>query len=332
MKETAPRRERSKDERHTSNHPFRTRMTSKNLPCVFRYPGSKRLLMDGLQPYVEWLADGSDTVLDAFVGGGSVTVWLAANYPRMAIVACDKDPFVAAFWQTIASTDGDVRRLCAALNVTPTLATFDLIRERMASPDALSTTEKAAYAVLDSRLSYSGIQRGGPNGGRRQAGRMKIGSRFNARRLSVDLIALHELLDGRLTAHHADAIELIRLNADIPCLVDPPYVGVGDLLYRVPMSEGEHTALASVLMGVPSWVVTYDDHRLVWDLYAHAAIDHLPVRYGGRRGEDGRWRDKHELVITPADDPSGSVRLRNLPLGPGESLRLTESSEMAMAA
>jgi DNA adenine methylase len=290
--------------------------------------------MDGLQPYVSWLVEGCDRVVDAFVGGGAVTVWLAAHYRDLKIVACDKDPFVAAFWQTISSTDDDVRRLRSALDVTPSLDLFDAIRDQMASPDALSTIQKAAFAVLDSRLSYSGIQNGGPQGGRHQAGGMKIGSRYQVQSVVRGVTLLHELLRGRFEAHETDAVEFIRTANDLPCFVDPPYVEKGPQLYRVPMSEEEHGALALALKGVECWVVTYDDHPLVWDLYAHAAIERLPVRYGTSRNEDGGWRGEYELVVTPGE-PSRAGHLSSPTPLAGESKakeQMREDQEMAMAA
>ena len=318
--------------RETGNSRPRTNTTM--LPCVFRYPGSKRLLMDGLQPYVSWLVEGCDRVVDAFVGGGAVTVWLAAHYRDLKIVACDKDPFVAAFWQTISSTDDDVRRLRSALDVTPSLDLFDAIRDQMASPDALSTIQKAAFAVLDSRLSYSGIQNGGPQGGRHQTGKMKIGSRYQVQSVVRGVTLLHELLRDRFEAHEVDAVEFISQHSDLPYFVDPPYVEKGPQLYRVPMSEGEHGALALALKGVECWVVTYDDHPLVLNLYAHAVIERLPVRYGGSRGEDGGWRGEYELVVTPGENAQmRHERSRPRPADRDGGKRLIpENEEMAMAA
>ena len=150
--------------------------------------------------------------------------------------------------------------------------TCSILRDQMASPDGLSSIQKAALAVLDSRLSNSGIQNGGPLGGRRQTGKMKIGSRYEPHRLALGVITLHELLRGRFEAHETDAVEFISNHSDIPCLADPPYMAAGQQLYRHPMSEEDHRALARALKDVERWVVTYDDHPLVWDLYAHAAI------------------------------------------------------------
>ena len=266
---------------------------------VLRYPGSKRLSINLLKPYLAWLTEGSTSVVDTLIGSGPITVWLAQQSPDRRIFAADKDAFVAAFWQIVSSTTGDAQRLCTALDVSPSLAYFDWMRERMVAPENLGIIEKAAFAVQSSRFTFSGIQRGGPFGGRHQSGSMKIGSRYNVVALSKGIMALQGLLSGRFTAEQADAVEFIGQHGDLPGYFDPPYVGKGGRLYRVDMSAEEHAALAKVLRDRSRWLVTYDNHPLVRSLYGWAQIDEFPVRYGGCRGKNDRWRGEVELVITP---------------------------------
>jgi len=270
---------------------------------VLRYPGSKRLSINLLRPYLAWLAEGRTSVVDAFIGSGAITVWLAQQSPDRHIFAADKDEFVAAFWQIVSSTAGDAQRLCAALDVSPSLAYFDWMKERMVAPERLDTLEKAAFAIQSSRFTFSGIQLGGPFGGRHQTGAMKIGSRYNVETLCQGVMALHGLLSGRFSAERADAVEFIGQHGDIPGYFDPPYVGKGGLLYRVNMSPEEHATFATVLRDRDRWLVTYDNHPLVRSLYDWAQIDEFPVRYGGCRGKNDRWREEFELVITPAQTP-----------------------------
>ena len=169
----------------------------------------------------------------------------------------------------------------------------------MVAPEHLGTIEKAAFAVQSSRFTFSGIQCGGPFGGRHQSGSMKIGSRYNVEALSKGIMALQALLSGRFTAEHADAVEFISPHGDIPGYFDPPYVGKGGRLYRENMSPEEHATLAKVLRDRNRWLVTYDNHPRVRSLYGWAQIDEFPVRYGGCRGKNNRWRGEVELVITP---------------------------------
>jgi len=268
-------------------------------PPVLRYPGSKRLSLRLLAPYLRWLVEGATSFVEPFIGAGTITVWLAQQHPDLCIIASDKDSFVAAFWQVISSTADDARRLCAALDVNPSLAYFDWMRERMSEPGCLDAIQKAAFAVQSSRFTYSGIQEGGPFGGRHQSGSMKIGSRYNVAALCSGIVALHGLLSGSFTAHQADAVEFISQHGDVAGYFDPPYVDKGGRLYRINMSREEHASLAQALRNRTRWVVTYDDHPLVRTVYDWAQIDEYPVRYGGSRAKNDCWRDNVELVITP---------------------------------
>ena len=102
---------------------------------VLRFPGSKRLCLDLLEPYLDWLAEDTESVLEPSIGAGPVTVWLAQKRSDLRILAADKDAFVAAFWQIVSSTAEDAQHLCAALDVSPALKRW-IGRSRTAKPSA----------------------------------------------------------------------------------------------------------------------------------------------------------------------------------------------------
>jgi site-specific DNA-adenine methylase len=257
---------------------------------VLRYVGGKGRLLPLLSPYLHRLLSGETCFVDGFIGGGSVTLWAATHFPYLRIIGCDKNPFIAAFWSVVSGTIRDARRLCAALDVTPTLELFDRVQERMKTPEGLDTVKKAALAV----------QAGGPLGGRHQSGSERIGSRYNVQALCCGVLRLHELLAGRFTAYQADALEIIPRYRHVPGFYDPPYFAIGHRLYHTSMTEQEHVKLAAVLQGGGRWLLTYDDNPRVRALYeGWAEVDTIPARYCGVRGNDNRHRPAQELVIFP---------------------------------
>ena len=89
----------------------------------FRYPGGKTRLLPTLEPHLRALLEGKDTYREPFVGGGSVLLWVARNFPKLKLVANDLNPGVAAFWR-VMKTSKKVESLCARLDVQPTVPLF----------------------------------------------------------------------------------------------------------------------------------------------------------------------------------------------------------------
>jgi DNA adenine methylase len=61
---------------------------------------------------------------------------------------------------------------------------------------------------------------------------------------------------------------------------DPPYVSKGAGLYENSFSEEDHKKLASMIKRCSrKWVVTYDVHSLITELYASFRHDYLDLHY-----------------------------------------------------
>lgn len=89
---------------------------------------------------------------------------------------------------------------------------------------------------------------------------------------------------------------------------DPPYVEQGAALYKHAMGERDHFRLRDALRDCEAcWVLSYDDHELIRDLYSTwATIEDVETTYTtatARRTGNGdeiaaRPRSR-EIVITP---------------------------------
>ncbi len=273
------------------------RLITSQYKSAFRYPGGKSRFWRFLGPALSPLLEASDTFLEPFVGGGSVAVRVALEHRDMKIILADKNPFIAAFWQSLEH-QRDADRLCAMVaDCKPTVDLWQQNRELMAHADNLDTTQKAFCGLLDNRLSRGGYQRGGVMGGKSQTDG-SICQRWTPLSTIRRIQALHLLFAGRLVALCADANEVISAYPTATKFFDPPYYEHGRELYLHAFGEKDHRRLADTLYKHDAWVLTYDDVKPIWTLYAWANIRTIEVPYDGHT-RDGQSRYATELLIQP---------------------------------
>ena len=136
---------------------------------------------------------------------------------------------------------------------------------------------------------------GAPRGGWRQQGG-EILSRWNPASMCRKIDAIAPLLEhARIT--NLDFAAVIRDEAERAALYcDPPYVTAGPVLYLHSFAEADHVRLKNLLRHTEHrWLLSYDDHPMVWDLYASFAnIEKVEMRYSATRNVKA-----HELLICP---------------------------------
>ncbi|MBF9153157.1 DNA adenine methylase [Novosphingobium sp. 1Y9A] len=250
----------------------------------FRYPGGKAFLYKYLLGRVEALPDGNRYYAEPFCGGaGSAVILLKLDAVEM-IHLNDADLKVYAAWRAILE---ETERFAAAIEETKVdLDNWHASRHIVDSASEYSFELGFATFFLN-RTSRSGIVAGaGPIGGYDQRGAWKVDARFNREALAERVRWLGSVSD-RIRLTREDALTfLTRSVSRIPIqqtlfFVDPPYVTAGGRLYLNAMSESKHIALSDILQDdvLPHWVLTYDDHPLIRDLYKDRPITDLAVNY-----------------------------------------------------
>lgn len=234
---------------------------------------------------------------DPLVGGGSVPIELTKkkSMAHLKLHLNDLDPWIAAFWQVIASGDPTdlIRRI---EQCQPTVALHHELRQR----EPKSLTDRAFHAIFFNRTSFSGILNSGALGGNKQTGR-SITSRWNGKALTENVCALTEHLAGRttVTCKHINDVELRGV-----LFIDPPYIGTGPILYRERMDTDAHITLAAKLkVYLHPWIATYDDDPLVRDIYRWAAVENDMHRYSISGSGRARWKKTNELLLRNPDRP-----------------------------
>jgi DNA adenine methylase len=250
----------------------------------FRYPGGKAFLYKYLLSRLEALGAGEKFYAEPFCGGAGAAVILLKLNAAHEIHLNDADVKVYSAWRSIL--DEPERFAQAILDVPVDIDTWHDARRVVDSAAEVSFELGFATFFLN-RTSRSGIVVGaGPIGGYDQTGNWKVDARFNREALAERVLWLGSMRD-RINLTQEDALTFLsRSVTRLPInrtlfFVDPPYVTAGGRLYLNAMNEGKHIALSDLLQDnmLPHWVLTYDDHPLIRNLYSQQNIADLAVTY-----------------------------------------------------
>ena len=286
-----------------------------------RYPGGKVRMTPWLVEAFNQLVMPMEVEvwIEPFGGGaGAALMALDAHQAPDAWIV-EANPALAAFWTTIMSDDG---RLASRVEATtPSLSLFMESRETVAASLAGESTvdrEDLGYAAfILNRCSRSGMVLGnvGPIGGKQQAGRHTVTSRFHGERLA-DRIRAVSAFGQSFRVFEGDGISYIEeltgsgIEDEVFVFADPPYLGVGNALYAQGMAPAQHARLAAALRDCPApWVLTYDAHPGVLDLYPDCEVVEFDIPHTAHKQQVGT-----EYLVLPEGLPVPDVH----PLGKGD--------------
>ena len=264
-----------------------------------RYPGGKRRLAPWVADLLRALPFRVRTFAEPFAGGASVALQVMAEGLVDRLVLGERDPLVAAFWET-AFTDTDW--LVARVEAAP-ITLDEWHRLRAAAPR--SRRERAWKALFLNRTSFSGILNGtaGPIGGQAQTSAYPIACRFPRLTLMRRLRSLAAYADRvTVVGNWQEALEAASGSEDFAYL-DPPFFHKADRLYRYCFAQRDHAKLADALAAHPStFLLSYDDASEVEALYAarpNVHVHRVELLYSAT--ERTRLVPKNELLITNRD-------------------------------
>lgn len=255
-----------------------------------RYPGGKNKAIALFRDIIKVNEMQGCVYVEPFAGGASVALGLLIEGDAERIIINDADPSIFSFWYSCINYIDDFCELLHNIEVSTDewLHQKDVYRQQRNL--ALQNEE---YDILQlgfatfflNRTNRSGILKGGIIGGHSQTSTYGIDARFNRHELELRLrrVATNA---GRIELHCEDAkaffetqSELWPNNTLIYC--DPPYVEKGRGLYMNYFKEQDHRDLAKTILNIhdKAWVVTYDKHKLIAELYHDYLNKKLMLNY-----------------------------------------------------
>lgn len=272
-----------------------------------RYPGGK----GRMGPYLADLMASQYGLLEVeiwaepFAGGLGAGLHVLAADVAEEVWFCETNPALAALWRMIRTDLDDLARRIELTN--PTIDLFYASREMVknaATTGGHDDQELAVAALILNRCSRSGIvaPNVGPIGGKDQAGKYTVKSRFDPAKVAARLRALSPYTQ-RLRQYDCSGIEFLRgldggvgIEEEMLAFVDPPYTDVGNDLYGRGMSVAEHRELAWILNTSPMrWALTYDATPHIWtDWYPNRAV----MEYGISHSAHKQHADTEYLIVS----------------------------------
>lgn len=277
--------------------------------AIIRYPGSKEKLRKDLFRFFPsemihsiWAGTAAWEYREPFFGSGAIGLKVLGQLPpRSPVWLNDIDADLVCMWQAVQATPNELCRLVRAFK--PSVDLFFEYKESDGRDDC-SPAERGVRKLALHRMSYSGFgsKSGSPLGGKKQgSSKYSVDCRWNAERICLDVQKVHrefrKFHNLRFTC--GDFMPLVETaTATTFIYLDPPYFEKGDQLYKHPMDDGDHVRLAMRLHVTPAtWVLSYDDHPRIRDLYSWAQFHDLFITYTNARARGERPKNR-EVAIT----------------------------------
>jgi len=254
-----------------------------------RYPGSKALLGEYISDFINEQSLIGTTIVEPYAGSAIISfLMLFKGYVDRAILI-ERDPLLYAFWFSVFNhTDELIKGID---NIDVSIETWnDLCRYKKVD-DIISfpVIDMGLAGLFYNRTNFSGILNGGPLGGKGQTSAYGIDCRFGKRALIKRIVEIAKL-SNKITVLFSDALDHLKQNKQFYeansyfLYIDPPYFREGKKLYRYWYKQADHSALAEFLLSVRTpWLVSYDDHQFIRNLYTQAEVQQTYFDYVARR-------------------------------------------------
>lgn len=250
-----------------------------------RYPGGKAILSGLFADLIKHLRIEKPTYVEPYGGGAGAGIALLCQGIIDKLVINDIDSAVYAFWHTLINNPNAL--LDFIRNVPLTIDEWKKQREIYRACDESNLLDLGLAFFYLNRTNRSGILTGGVIGGIHQNGNYKIDARFNRETLSKRIIDITSVADS-ITITNLDGRDVLsnyKENTNTLIYIDPPYVSAGNSLYLNAFDYYDHEKLAEEVKQIQAahWIVTYDNHPLIEDLYHDLYLCCLEITYSASK-------------------------------------------------
>ena len=255
-----------------------------------RYPGGKSRLIDFFVSVIEQNNLQGGTYIEPFSGGAAVALALAIDGHMERVVINDYDRSIYAFWYSVLNfTDAFVEKI---LQTDLSVEEWKRQKEIQSNKCNAPIFELGFSTFFLNRTNRSGVLKAGVIGGLDQTGTYKIGARYNKDQL-IERIMLIAKYKNHIILHNEDAVDLLRRYRNIThknlVYLDPPYFEKGRELYVNFFKKENHIELSEVIQrrNNMNWIITYDNHKFINDLYTNAQILKYALPYSAGKTRQG---------------------------------------------
>lgn len=276
---------------------------------MIRYPGSKAKIVDKMLRHFpsrvidELFQSRKIEYREPFFGGGAVGLKLLNRLPGSASIWLnDKDYSMSCLWKSVHEQPKELIKMVTSF--TPSVDAYNRFKEEDNRTDMdVVRTGFQKLALHQTSFSGLGAMSGGPIGGQKQSSEYNVDCRWVAARHVRDIESIHRMLSRfkggvRITSGDFEPL-IVDATPHVFIYADPPYVEKGGQLYKHNMSEDDHRRLARSLRSCRAeWVLSYDEHPLVRELYSWAEINDVFLTYTIASAKTAR-RKNSEVVIKP---------------------------------
>lgn len=256
-----------------------------------RYPGGKNRLVPLIKRLISDNGLTGCSYAEPFAGGASVALALLLDGFAKKVYINDIDPAVYAFWHCVLNeTEAFVSKI---VNSPLRIEEWHRQKEILKRKVDVNLLDLGFSFFFLNRTNRSGIINGGVIGGLDQQGNWLMDCRFNRDALSAKIEKIAEFRH-QISISCQDSEDFMRSfrlsHEQMFFYIDPPYFEKGKRLYTNFYNEADHKALASFIKSDLSghWVVTYDNHPFIRDIYKPFPIYEFELDYSAAGRKTGR--------------------------------------------
>jgi DNA adenine methylase len=268
----------------------------------FRYPGGKDKLTSFLAIFLMHNKLKGARFIEPFCGGAGASLSLLLGGYVKEIHLNDKNYALFCFWeQLLNNTDNLLDMVFQNVpNINDWHRQKEIYQTSIVDPNRYSKLEFGFSVFYLNRANRSGVLSAGPIGGLDQSGKYKIDCRYTVNTLIKKLEKIASMRDS-IYVYNEHCIDFLKkfdnknnFDSDFVYL-DPPYVKEGRNIYskNFCFDDAQHRELKDYIAGYSNrWLISYDDHPLVHDLYSKHGTRAVEISYVMNQAKIGK-----ELMI-----------------------------------
>ena len=272
-----------------------------------RYPGGKSKAIKKIVSFIIPNIPKNKKVCSPFFGGGSIEIYLAKK--GYQVYGYDAFQPLVDFWQVLLK---DPSKLAGQVQKKLELNENDFknIQHDFKENYKNYTKLKRAYLFyILNRTSYSGTTL---SGGMAIDKKKRSWKRINPRFDKKSVQRLRQFSGRNITVSKIDFRKSILKHKNVFIYADPPYYieknkfygNMGDMQFK----QKDHEDLAKILKRRKRWILSYNNSKLVRELYSDFRIKKVRWAYGMTGTKSRGKHDSSEILVLSDDIKYDSVQ------------------------